>query len=60
MTAAIDCCGDCGHAFPAGTVCPCQNRESRPGVPVVVLLGIVAVTVAVGMAGIIAILGGAS
>lgn len=60
MTATIDCCGDCGREFPIGTVCPCQSRESRPGVPVVVLLGIVVMVVAVGMAGIIAILGGAS
>lgn len=60
MISPIDCCGDCGREFPAGTVCPCQDRQARPGVAVVVLLGIVAVVVVVGMVGIAAILGGAS
>jgi len=60
MTSITERCGDCGREFPAGSVCPCQNLEPRPGVAVAVLIGIVAVVVIVGMAGIVAILGGAS
>lgn len=61
MTPTMQRCGNCGEQHRSGSICPCQDHPSRPGVGVLVVLGVIAMTaVLIGLLGIWVVLGGTS